>query len=247
MVKRHKLVFLAIIILIWEVMALSGKLPSTIQIAATFVTDLPSIGLAVVNSLAVILKAILISLVISFALIYLGRNDKINDCIEMVITVCHPVPGVALLPLIFMLIGPGPEAILVIVTHAILWPLLINVKNAFRQVHSEYSSLVKVFGVSRRKQLWKVYVPGMMPGILSGLKIGWSRGWRGFISAEMIFSVIGESTGIGWYIYMYRIFGNAAGVFAGIVAVIIVSLMIERIVFQEIEKRTIDLWIEKGA
>ena len=245
MVKKHKILFVIFIVMIWEAMAFTGKLPSSVNILMTLISDLPALGLAVFNSIAVIGKAIIISLIITAVLIYLGRYDKINDCIEMVITVCHPIPGVALLPLIFMWIGPGPEAILVIVTHAVLWPLLVNIKTSFRQVHSEYKFLVKVFHVTKVKQITKVYIPGMMPGILSGLKIGWSRGWRGFISAEMIFSVIGESTGIGWYIFMYRIFGNMSGVFAGIIAVIIVSLIIEKVVFEQVEKRTIDKWIEK--
>ncbi|MCH4888441.1 ABC transporter permease subunit [Acidaminobacter sp. JC074] len=243
MVKKHKVLFVFMIIVLWEVLAYSGKLPSSIEILKTFLTDLPAIGLAVYNSILVIFKAIIISLMVSGLMIFMGRHEKVDDCIQMLVTVCHPIPGVALLPLIFMWIGPGPDAILIIVTHAVLWPLYINIKSSYKQIHSDYAFLLKVFRVGRLKKVTKVYVPGMMPGILSGLKIGWSRGWRGFISAEMIFSVIGESTGIGWYIFMYRIFGNMAGVFAGIVAVILISLIVEKVVFEQVEKRTIERWI----
>ena len=243
MVKKHKVLFVILMMVLWEGMTMSGKLPSSIEILTTFTSDLPAIGLAVFNSMLVIIKAILISITASAVMILVGKNEKVDDCISMLVTVCHPIPGVALLPLIFMWIGPGPQAILIIVTHAVLWPLYINIKASYKQIYSDYTFLLKVFRVKRLKKITKVYIPGMMPGILTGLKIGWSRGWRGFISAEMIFSVIGESTGIGWYIFMYRIFGNMAGVFAGIVAVILISLIVEKVIFEQIEKKTIERWI----
>lgn len=243
MVKKHQLIFILILIILWELLSFTGKVPSLYVVLQTLYGDGGKILLAIINSLIVILGAILLSVILTAVLTLLSQNSILSDWIDLLVTICHPIPGVALLPLVFIWVGPGKEAIFIIVTHAILWPLLINVKQEVKRVKLSYDEVMKVFKVSKKSQIIKIYGLGMLPGLISGLKIGWSRGWRGFISAEMIFSVIGESSGIGWYIFMNRVFGNTSGVFAGIVSIIIISLLMEKIIFMKAEKHIDKRWV----
>lgn len=243
MVKKHQLIFGVLLIVLWEVIALTGKVPSLYEIGLTLLGDFEKILLAIFNSLTVIMSAILLSVVLTAVLTLISQKDIFDDWVDLLITICHPIPGVALLPLVFIWVGPGKEAIFIIVVHAVLWPLLINVKQEVKRVKLHYKEVMTVFKVSRKNQLLKIYGLGGLPGLISGLKIGWSRGWRGFISAEMIFSVIGDSSGIGWYIFKNRVFGQTSGVFAGIISIILISLLMEKIIFRQAEKHIDKRWV----
>lgn len=248
MVKnRYRIIFVMILLLAWETVVKLKlfsviAMPSLITIVQAFFSDINHILIAVSNSFLVIGEGFIISAVLALILVVMSRQPILNDLIEFLITIFHPLPGVALLPLILLWVGAGRETILVIVVHAILWPLLINVKQEVERIHQEYGQLIHVFSIPRSQRWFKIYMPGSLPGIISGSKIGWSRGWRGFISAEMIFSVVGKSNGIGWLIAEKRYSSDTPGLFAGILAIILCSLIIERYVFNTIENKTIRKW-----
>ncbi len=61
----------------------------------------------------------------------------------------------------------------------------------------------------------------------TGVHIGWARGWRGLISAEMIFGSISQIGGLGWYMYQRRAFMDTAGMYAGIIFVMLIGLIVE--------------------
>ena len=243
MVKKHQLIFIFLLICLWELLSSLKGLPGSLEIVQAFVLELPIILTALYHSLVVIFLSFCIASVLVLVLVVLSQNKIIDDCVELLITICHPIPGVALLPVIWMTLGPVKEAVIIIVVHAMLWPFLINVKQEVKRVKHDYGEVLQVFKVSKLNAFSKVYFKGALPSIITGSKISWSRGWRAFISAEMIFSVVGESTGIGWYIFEKRIWGPTAGVFAGIIAIIVISLVIEKYLFSTIEKKTIRKWM----
>jgi NitT/TauT family transport system permease protein len=87
-----------------------------------------------------------------------------------------------------------------------------------------------------------VDLPGAFPGFLSGLKIGWSRAWRALISAEMIFGATSGSGGIGWYLFQKRVFMDTAGLFGGLVVIMIIGIFMEGFLFRKLEERTLVKW-----
>lgn len=243
MVKKHLIIFVVLLMVLWELFAGLKGLPDLFEIVQAFYLEFPIILKALYNSMVVIGFSFVITSVLVFMLVVLSQNQYMDDCIDLLITICHPIPGVALLPIIWMTLGPVKEAVLIIVIHAMLWPFLIHVKQEVKRVTYDYKDLMKVFRIRSLQKLRRIYIPGSFPSVITGSKISWSRGWRAFISAEMIFSVVGESTGIGWYIFEKRIWGPTAGVFAGIIAIIMISLLIEKYLFATLENETIKKWM----
>jgi NitT/TauT family transport system permease protein len=85
-------------------------------------------------------------------------------------------------------------------------------------------------------------VPAAFPSILTGLKIGWAFAWRTLIAAELVFGVSSRSGGLGWYIFENRNQLETANVFAGLLAVILIGLVVESVIFRTIEARTVRRW-----
>jgi len=85
-------------------------------------------------------------------------------------------------------------------------------------------------------------VPAAFPSILTGLKIGWAFAWRTLIAAELVFGVSSGSGGLGWFIFENKNMLNIPNVFAGLLTVILIGLVVENLIFQTIERRTIHRW-----
>lgn len=234
-----------VLLLTWEVsVRITGVspllFPSVGKVLETLAEDLlhGKLLLQTAVSIGILVAALLISLVGAFLLAWLSRAGVLAESFVNTLTViAHPLPGLALLPLIIMWFGTGTGAVLAIVVHSVIWPLLLNIMTGFSEVPEIYTDTGKNLSMSGREILFEIMLPASMGYIISGVKIGWARGWRAFISAEMVFGSVGGNGGIGWYIFNQRNFMDTAGLFAGIILVIIIGILVENVLFSAIEKR----------
>jgi NitT/TauT family transport system permease protein len=194
-------------------------------------------------SLQLIFTGILIGMVLAFVLTALCIISKrFNDVMDVVISIMHPLPGIALLPVVMLLVGLGAKSIIIIIVHSILWPLIVNALAGFRSIPKIQIELGKNLGMKGIKLIWLVMIPNAFPYILSGIKIAWARSWRALVSAEMVFGASGMIGGLGWYIYKTRFFMDVSGMFAGLISVIIIGMLVDEIVLKSIERNTVQKW-----
>ena len=90
--------------------------------------------------------------------------------------------------------------------------------------------------------MMRILIPAALPSILTGLKVGWAFAWRTLIASELVFGVSSGSGGLGWYIFENRNELQIDAVFAGLLAVILIGLFIESVVFRSIERATVLKW-----
>lgn len=237
-------IWIVLLLLVWEVSVRVTKVtpllfPSVGKVFSTLAEDLLHGKLLkqTAVSVGILVLALLISMVGAFLLAWLSRAGKIAESFVNTLTViAHPLPGLAILPLIIMWFGTGTGAVLAVVVHSVIWPLLLNVMTGFSEVPEIYTDTGKNLSMSRRSVLFEIMLPASAGYIVSGVKIGWARGWRAFISAEMVFGSVGGSGGIGWYIFNQRNFMDTAGLFAGIIVVIVIGILVENVLFSALEK-----------
>lgn len=196
-----------------------------------------------IYSMRLVIEGLLLSIVLGLGIALIARSSSVfRSGIDLLISLAHPLPGVALLPLIILWAGIGEGAVLFIIVHSVLWPFLVSLFGALDrlpQTQQEVADNYEIFGW--RRLIW-VDLPGSFPGFLSGMKIGWSRAWRALISAEMIFGATSGSGGIGWYLFQKRVFMDTAGLFAGLLVIMMIGILIEGFFFRWMEKRTVVRW-----
>lgn len=194
-------------------------------------------------SLWMIGSALVISMVLAVFLALCSAKSRVFDSLVDTLTaLAHPLPGLALLPLIIMWFGTGNGAVLAIVVHSALWPVLVNLLGGFRSMPAIYEDIGRCLSMSPAAITLEIRMRASLGYLISGLKIGWARGWRAFISAEMVFGAVGAKGGIGWYILTQRTFMNTAGLFAGIILVIVIGMLVEDVLFATLEKHTLVKW-----
>lgn len=236
-----------ILLMIWELIVRlqifhKNLMPSIVSIFRAFFDDFNLIMKSTLYSFEMILLAFFLTTLLILFMLLLGKYSIFEDFFDYLNTILHPIPGVALLIVVITWFGIGIEGILFIMIHSMIWPVYTNVLLEYKRVRKHYQRIIDTFKLSRRKQILKVYLPGIAPGIISGAKTAWSRGWRAFISAEMILGMTRQQMGLGRYLFEKRIFMNIPGQYAGLIMIILVSLVIEYVLIEYIEKKTIRKW-----
>lgn len=252
--KHHisqKIVFIIVILVIWELIARSEIFPALLFPSFSAVMQALFSGISSEKllsktwfSLFLIIKGLSWGLLIVLFLSYLGISFAVmENILNTLIAILDPLPGIALLPVAMLWFGISEASIIFIILHSIIWSMLLSFMTGFKSVPRIYLDVGQNFGLGKAKLLWDIMVPASFPYLISGLKIGWARAWRAVIAVEMVFGAAsGTAGGLGWHIYTSRYFSDIAGTFAALVAIVIVGILVEELIFKTIEKATVKKW-----
>jgi len=250
-INMFRNLFYAIIVcVIWQTVYIKEVFPSILfpsvkKIGDSLLTELLN-GTMLVKltfSMRLIIIGILISVLLTSVLtVFAMYNNSLKHLINTLISVFDPLPGIAMLPLAILWVGIGDKAIIFVMVHSIIWPMLLNIIGGFNSVPIIYRDVGQSIGLKGIKLILGVYIPASIPSILTGFKTGWSRAWRALIAAEMVFGTTGETGGLGWDIYTKRSYLDMSGMFASLIVIMIIGIIVEDIIFKKIENNTVKKW-----
>ena len=168
-----------------------------------------------------------------------GRWDAVERLFMPAIHILQLIPGLAWIPVAILIFGLGDGATLFMIAVTALAPVAINVAGGVKRVDEMYIRAAQMLGLNNRMLFLNVLLPGALPHILSGLRIGLGNSWRVLVAAEMI---VGSGTGLGYAIIQSRWTLDYAGAFVCIAVICAIGLIVERLLFIPLEKRTVELW-----
>ena len=245
----RRLVILIALGLIWELYArwIDNPLilPTFSATVETFISDLMSGVL--VDRIATSLRSLLLGYAAGLLLAALFTTIAVStrvgsDLLSTLTAMFNPVPAIALLPLALIWFGLGVPSLVFVIVHSVLWAVALNTLTGFRSVPETLRMSGRNYGLHGIKYVALILIPAAFPSILAGLKIGWAFAWRTLIAAELVFGVSSRSGGLGWYIFEARAELETSRVFAGLLAVILIGLAVEAVIFRFIERRTVVRW-----
>jgi NitT/TauT family transport system permease protein len=185
----------------------------------------------------------LAGLLLAAALTTIAVSTRIgSDILSTLTAMFNPVPAIALLPLALIWFGLGVPSLVFVIVHSVLWAVALNTLTGFRSVPETLRMSGRNYGLRGIRYVALILIPAAFPSILAGLKIGWAFAWRTLIAAELVFGVSSRSGGLGWYIFEARSELETDRVFAGLLAVILIGLIVEAVIFRSIEKHTVQRW-----
>jgi NitT/TauT family transport system permease protein len=195
------------------------------------------------TSLRVLLTGYAIGFVLAVILTCVAMSSQLaRDYLTTVTSMLNPLPAIALLPLALIWFGLGTNSVLFVLVHSVLWPLALNLQTGFEGVPPVMRMVGRNYGLKGWRFVLRILIPAAFPSILSGLKIAWAFAWRTLLAAELVFGVSSGSGGIGWFIYQRKNQLDIPAVFSGLLAVILIGLVVENLVFRTIENRTVRRW-----
>jgi NitT/TauT family transport system permease protein len=164
------------------------------------------------------------------------------EWLTTLMAILHPLPGIAILPVVILWLGTGPQSIIAVIWFSAFWPLVTNLHTGLRSVPTAQIEAGRNLGLTGLRLVRAVLLPGSLPHILTGLRVAWARAWQASVAAEMVFGAAGGEGGLGWYIYKQRYFMEIAAVFAGMTVIVLIGLLVEELLFELAESRTIRRW-----
>ena len=245
----RQIVVLVLIAAAWEVAArLAGNdllLPGFLQAAHAWWEDLRNgeLLMRTAASLSLLLKGYVLGVVLALTLSALAVATRPGrDVLVTLTSLFNPLPAIALLPLALLWFGLGQGSLVFVLVHAVLWPLALSTLSGFQGVPETLRMAGRNYGLRGMRYVLQILVPSALPAILSGLRIGWAFAWRTLIAAELFFGASSGRGGLGWYIFQSRNELLTDRVFAGLATVVLIGWLVERFVFDTVERLTVRRW-----
>ena len=125
----------------------------------------------------------------------LGSIPPVAKAVTTIVEFLRPIPSVALIPLVAMLLGTGLSMKLTVIVYASAWPVLFNTVYGLRDVDPVARDTLRAFGFGRLAVLWRVSIPATAPFIATGIRMAAAVALILAVTAEM-FGGFGEGIGI---------------------------------------------------
>lgn len=116
----------------------------------------------------------------------MGWSKTIQEIIEPFISAAHPLPKIALLPLVMVIFGVGNASLVVVSAMGAFFPMVINAMAGVMQIPPTYFEVASNYKASRWKTLTRVVVPASLPGVLTGLRLSANTSLLMVVAAEMV-------------------------------------------------------------
>jgi NitT/TauT family transport system permease protein len=125
----------------------------------------------------------------------LGTLPPVARAVTTIVEFLRPIPSVALIPLVAMLLGSGLEMKLTVIVYAAIWPVLFNTIYGLGDVDPVARDTLRAFGFGRLAVLGRVAIPATAPFIATGVRMAAAVALILAVTAEM-FGGFGDGIGI---------------------------------------------------
>ena len=246
----RKFTILLVVVAAWQLYTLIGEVeplmfpPFTDTLVALYdALANGSLAIKVFNSVQVLLIGYAVGLGLAAALTMFAVSTRIgSDFLSTITSMFNPLPAIALLPLAMLWFGLGTMSLVFVLVHSVLWAVALNTHSGFLAVSETQRMVGRNYGLKGVRYVAKILIPAAFPSILAGMKIGWAFAWRTLIAAELVFGTSSGEGGLGWFIYVNSQDLQTAYVFAGLFTVILVGILVENVIFRNLEMRTVMKW-----
>ncbi|MGI0084894.1 MAG: ABC transporter permease [Nitrososphaerales archaeon] len=121
--------------------------------------------------------------------IVMGRWKSAESIIDPWINALYSIPMVALIPVLYWLIGASFWADVFITWLVAVFVVIINTYQGVKYTSNALAEIGKTFGATEGQFLRKIVIPASLPDIVAGMRLGLGRAVLGAIVAQVLLSV----------------------------------------------------------
>lgn len=171
--------------------------------------------------------------------ILMGRFSFWEAFFVPLIAVLLPIPALAWTPIVVLWVGYGNITVIIITTFAAFLPIAMAVWTGVKTVNPVWLRAAQSMNADKMTIFRTVVLPGSLPMILSGMRIGLARAWRAGVAAE---AFAGIKWGLSAGIFDAQEYLDIAFMMVAIAVLGLFGYMLEKVLFQPIERRTVIRW-----
>jgi ABC-type nitrate/sulfonate/bicarbonate transport system permease component len=183
-----------ILLFLWEILARAGVIsqlffPPPSRIVRTLYDLLISgkLMLHLVATLERLGPGVLVGGVAGLILgLIMGWSSRIRTVLDPIIAAIHPIPKLAIFPLIMIIFGIGEISKVIAIAIACFFPMLINSMAGVRQLSPVFFEVSRNYGASPWKTFTRIIIPGSLPMVLTGARLAINMAMVISISVELL-------------------------------------------------------------
>ena len=233
-------------IVTWEVAHRIGLwpkflFPSPSEVLYTLVNGFhdKSFIIGIIASMRRIVIGYLISLVAGLALgLSFGRIKFLEETLGSLALGLQTLPSICWLPLALLWFGLNESAIIFVVIMGAFLSITIATESGVKNVPPLWLRAGRNMGAKGHRMLLEVIITASLPSIIVGMKQGWSFAWRSLMAGELLY----VSVGLGHLLTLGRELNDMSQVLAVMIVIIIIGLLVDRIVFANLERGMRERW-----
>lgn len=184
----------AILTILWEVVARAGVIPtlyfpppSTIMVALIDVIASGEILPHLFATLRRLLLGFLLGGVPGLVLgLAMGGSRRLRVILDPLIAAAHPIPKIATLPLIMIVLGIGEASKVALIALVTFFPMVINTVAGAREIRPIYFEVAHSYEAHALRVLTRIVVPGSLPLILTGIRLAINIGLVITVALELV-------------------------------------------------------------
>jgi ABC-type nitrate/sulfonate/bicarbonate transport system permease component len=230
--KWQTLIPLAALILLWQLLSMSGlvkgyMLPSPVRVTQAFAADFSLLMHHLWNTLMEAMAGLALAITASFVLaIIMDSNRFLKQSLTPLLLLTQTMPTIAIAPLLILWLGYGIAPKVTLVFLVCFFPMTIGLLGAFVLADNDAIRLLQSMGASRRQIYQYIKLPHALPAFFSGLKIAGSYSIIGAVIAEWL----GGEAGLGVYMIRVRRSYSFDKMFAVILLTSVLSLVLIQLI-----------------
>ncbi len=242
----HRIVFLVLLISIWQLVASLKIYPSYLLPSPQDVLDTLIFGFneasymeAILQSLKRVIFGYLLA--VSFGLfsgIAIARYSFLDNTIGATLTALQAIPSVAWVPLALLWFGISEAAVLFIVILEAFIPTALGVKTAVKTIPQVTIRAAQTLGAKYLDLYIRVILPAIVPQLVTSLRLSWAFAWRALIAGELFVT----GAGIGQTLELGRSLADMSQVLSMILIIAILGYITDNVFFRQVEKSVHRIW-----
>jgi ABC-type nitrate/sulfonate/bicarbonate transport system permease component len=152
----------------------------------------------------------------------MGWSKTIRAVLDPLVSVIYPLPKIALLPLIILLVGIGEGPIILIIALGAFFPVLVNCVAGVANIDPIYFDVAHNYGASKFKTFTRVVLPGSLPVAFAGFRLA--------LGMSLLLAVVVElsigTKGLGAMLWLSWQTFRIERIYVAIVVIAIIGLLL---------------------
>jgi ABC-type nitrate/sulfonate/bicarbonate transport system permease component len=146
-----------------------------------------------------------------------------EDLTAYIVELMRPVPAVALIPLLILIVGTGSPLAVSLGVFAGTWPVLIQTRFGLRDVDPVALDTARVFGLPWTARLRWVILPSAAPHIITGARVSATLALILAVSAELV----AGSPGLGHDVGLAQSAADPESMYAFVVVIGLLGVLVD--------------------
>jgi NitT/TauT family transport system permease protein len=155
----------------------------------------------------------------------MALSGKLEEAIEPVFAFGYPVPKIALYPIFAFLFGLGTGPKIALVFLESLYPIAVNTYQGIKAIDERELWAARMMGAGKLQIYRRVILPRAAPYILSSMRVSAHIA----LATVVILEMIGDSTGLGYYITYTAASFEFGASFATVALIVVVGFIVDRL------------------